>query len=199
MNAKEFFNEFTKRVYSIPKIIKKYWKTDYSEFTQVIMTNVIDQIIISEYKLSHEYFRIDASGWVSRSDEIEEEAKNLGLIPHKWDLKIAVEHENNRRDWTDEVTKLLHIRCPLKVVIGYNDSCHRDNDLQSDIKKVFQVKEWMQSIEAFDQMPGNEEFLIILGNAVSQPQTDEPDKSIDYRAYLLQKNTNTHSLEITDY
>ena len=46
--------------------------------------------------------------------------------------------------------------------------------------------------EAVKQMPEDEEFLIILGNAVEQPPADKPNKSIDYRAYLLKKNPNTH-------
>ena len=195
MNAKTFLEAFTEKAYSDPRIIEKYWN-DWSDFTKYIMSEVIDRIIATECKLSHEYFRIDASGWISKSDEIESEAKELHLNPHNWNLKIAVEHENNRRDWTDEVTKLLHIRCPLKVVIGYTDSRYRDDNALSDINKISQVKKWMEEIDAVEQMPTDEEFLIVLGNAVKRPDTIKPEKSIDYRGYLLQKDSNTHDLDI---
>ena len=199
MKAKEFMEEYTKRVYSLQGVVNKYWKADYSEFTDLIISRVIDPIIqyVGWYNLSHEYFRIDASGWTSRSDEIEAEAKELELIPHKWDLKIAVEHENDRRDWTDEAAKLMHVRCPLKVVIGYTDSRYRDGNPKSDAAKVSRVKQWMQGLDAVKQMPADEEFLIILGNAVKRPDASDPEKSIDYRGYVMQKDPETQELEIT--
>ena len=61
----------------------------------------------------HEYFRIDTVGWNGRYKCLDEkESKQIGLNRHHWDLKIAVEHENNKADWLDELIKLIHIRCP---------------------------------------------------------------------------------------
>ena len=205
MDAKSFFEKFTNRIYSSKYIIEKYWKTDYSTFTEFIMTHIIDEIIkgkeekeeAEEYMLSHEYFRIDASGWISNSDDIQHEAKKLDLIPHLWDLKIAVEHENNRFDWTDEVIKLMHIRCPLKIVIGYNHSEHRDDESKSDNAKIGAAIDWMQKVDAFKQVSEDEEFLIILGNAGKQPPNEnDPCKSIDYRGYLIKKDAEKGCLNI---
>ena len=74
----------------------------------------------------HEYFRIDTVGWITRYQEMEQEAHELELSAHLWDLEIAVEHENSEQDWTDEVIKLIHVKCPLKVVISYNYCDERD-------------------------------------------------------------------------
>ena len=41
------------------------------------------------------------------------------LRKHFWDLKAAAEHENDSKDRMDEVIKLAHICCLLRVVIGH--------------------------------------------------------------------------------
>ena len=92
-------------------------------------------------KPQHEYFRIDTVGWVSQYERMSEEAKELDLNAHLWDLKIAVEHENSVKDWTDEIIKLIHIKCPLKVVIGYNYCKERGF---TDQKKLDFIARWMQ-------------------------------------------------------
>ena len=105
----------------IPEVIKKLWgETNQNEV----------------WEIQHEYFRIDVVGWQSKSATVKGEAFKQGLMPHLWNLKIAVEHENSLSDWTDEVIKLVHVKCPLKVVIGYNHCDMRDGDEESDIEKL---------------------------------------------------------------
>ena len=194
MDAKEFYKRFTLQVYQKPGIIEKYWG-DYKTFTATAIMIINGIISKCGYEVSNEYFRIDASGWQSRYKEILEEAKTVQMNPHLWDLKIAVEHENDKKDWADEVIKLLHIRCPLKVVIGYNDSKHRTSDGNADTAKTDEgkldvVARWMKetsamkSICASKDSQESEELLIILGNAGRNPDKNNPENSFDYRGYL---------------
>lgn len=185
MKAADFFEDFTSKLYTEPGIVKAYW-SPLGAFTDIV-TKVIQHIIKSnEFSSSKEYLRIDVTGWKSRSKEVANDAKKFKMKPHLWDLMIAVEHENDTHDWSDEVIKLLHIRCPLKVVIGYNDSNKRGTDLD----KLALVATWMEQTEAIkgihdaESTDHCEEFLIILGNCGKQPNTTDQKKSFDYRGYL---------------
>ncbi len=130
MNAIEFFTEYKKRVNAETVGMNIY--QDNKAFTELINKRVIPEIIESQSKptltAQNEYFRIDTVGWISRWDDVKDEAKRMGLNPHLWDLKVAVEHENSSSDWTDEVIKLIHVKCPLKVIIGYNNSDKRGEE-----------------------------------------------------------------------
>lgn len=186
MNAVRFFEEYVEQVRPdrimhevykngplltkvvneklIPDIIQKIWgKTDENEV----------------WKVQNEYFRIDVVGWQSKGASVAKEAKKHGLNPHLWNLKIAVEHENSPGDWTDEVIKLIHVKCPLKVVIGYNYCDRRDDNDESDIEKLKCVAGWMQQVDAF-KMSEEEEYLVILGNAKGKELYTE----FDYRGYV---------------
>ncbi len=82
------------------------------------------------YTHQNEYFRIDVIGWVGHAEEMENDPdyEKVDLNPHFWDLKVAIEHENSKADWSDEVFKLIHIKCPLKVIIGYSPWNQRDEE-----------------------------------------------------------------------
>ncbi len=45
--------------------------------------------------------------------------EETGINIHNWKLLAAVEHENDYKDWTYELVKLLFVNAPLRVVIGY--------------------------------------------------------------------------------
>ena len=102
-------------------------------------------------KFSHEYYRIDTIGWIQRKKELN--TGNSNLASHLWDLIAAVEHENNPKEWLDEVCKLAYIRCPLRVVIGYG--------IESFDEKIAVVKDILAKTGAFTD--DVQEFLIILG------------------------------------
>ena len=151
----------------------------YEAFTTFINKKIIPEIIRSYgYSVSHEYFRIDASGWVSYHQDIEHNAETVGLKPHLWNLMIAVEHENDATDWNDEVIKLAHVRCPLKVVIGYNACDNRDD---GDYIKLAFVAECLQQLLCFNR-DHKDEFLIILGNCKGTNRQDYD--AFDYRGYI---------------
>jgi hypothetical protein len=196
MNAIEFYSKFvgnTKENFSIRglkgfaelegKTYLEVYRNHEPAFTELVNKNIIHHIIEdgTGFVTQHEYFRIDSIGYQHRYLEIpEESAKKVGFNRHFWDLKVAVEHENNKQDWMDEVVKLVHIRCPLKVVIGYNYCDQRE---APEWNKLAFIAEWMQRVSAFDKN-ANEEFLIIIGNGAPKDKTHSTYERFDYRGYL---------------
>ena len=188
MNAKEFYTKFTSLVKEncIADDNRTYWeiyRTDESSFTKIINNTVVPEIIRNEgMEAQNEYFRIDTVGWITKYKDIDEDySKRLGLSRHLWDLKIAVEHENSKSDWTDEVIKLAHIRCPLKVVIGY---VHCDERTDIEREKLNFAYNCLSRTEAFDPN-ANEEFLIIFGNGAARHKANGSYDKFDYRGYIL--------------
>lgn len=105
-----------------------------------------------------EYFRIDVIGYhCSSPKKIDWNKMNR----HCWNLDIAIEHENDYKDWIDEIVKLAHIKCRLKVVIGYVKSKDHseDKNLLGICSKVLEELSYgnpkLQSPE--------EKWLVILG------------------------------------
>jgi hypothetical protein len=150
-----------------------------------VIANILEN---NGLEISKEYFRIDVSGWINRWTEIAERAKSLKVKPHLWDLQVAVEHENDKTDWLDELVKLAHIRCPLKIVIGYNH-CDRRNvtdGVGNDVEKLQFAAEVLQKTVAFDK-DGKETYCIILGNAKGVKKSSYAD--FDYRGYVFDYTT----------
>lgn len=153
-----------------------------AEFTPVV-TKIIEKIIQEAgYTSQREYFRIDVIGWVSRFEDMkaDAEAEGLKVKPHLWDLKIAVEHENSKSDWSDEVMKLIHVKCPLKVIIGYSYSNERG---EIEKKKLDFVAKWMQEIDALNKGM-DEQYLIILGNGCNSEGGVSDYTEFGYVGYL---------------
>ena len=199
MTAVSFFNEFKELLTedgACDKSLAKYgiregttylevYRTNEPGFTYLVNKKIIDEIVHdkeNDIYVQHEYFRIDTTGWKKRYKELNaERAKALGLNRHLWDLEIAVEHENNHTDWLDELIKLIHIRCPLKVVIGYTPSDTREHDFD----KLNFAAECMNKVRAFENS-SKEEYLIILGNCAPKDKKSPPYSRFDYRGYLYQ-------------
>lgn len=179
-----FFCSFLEETQS--RISLEAYKGKLEDFTKLI-TEIINSIIARTCSPQNEYYRIDAVGWTSYSEDkkIKDEAERVGLNSHIWDLDIAVEHENNVRDWTDELIKLIHVRSPLKVIIAYNyyDIRFDANNPESDASKLTYAAKWMKKIRAFNRDDG-EEYLIILGNAAGKKDHHSSYNSFDYRGYL---------------
>ena len=186
MNAIEFFTKYKTRVNAGTVGMSIYQNN--KAFTELINKKIIPEIIESQCdpKLTaqNEYFRIDAVGWVSNTDTYKDKIKQeVGLNAHVWDLKIAIEHENNPADWMDEVVKLIHVKCPLKVIIGYNHCNTRDCESESDEEKLKVVSKIMGMIDAFYECK-KEEYLIILGNCKGKGRSSFDYENFDYRGYL---------------
>ena len=176
-----FYDEFTKRI-----TWERYAETYKNDalFTPIV-TRVINEIIENGtgWTQQNEYFRIDAVGWESHFQSIKRETNNVGLNAHLWNLKIAVEHENNKQDWTDELMKLLQIRCPLKVIIGYNYYDERGNNEQEKIDAASRLVVAADTYESIAR--DREEILLILGNGCSAETGKSDYTSFDYRGYLF--------------
>ena len=191
MTAYDFYKSFIDnmredRSYNGKSFFEIY--KNYTEFTELVNKHIIHDIVAASedgMEVQHEYFRIDTVGWKSNYKDIEKEAEEVGLNPHLWDLKIAVEHENSLRDWSDEVIKLIHIKCPLKVIIGYNYCDERDT---KEAEKLEFIAKWMQDIDAFKNGKETEEYLIIIGNAYNS-KTKAMYSEFGYKGYMFDWET----------
>ncbi len=186
MDAKDFFSTFLKAIeqnrnYEGRDLFDIYKYN--AEYTSVIIKIINEIIKETGCTPQNEYFRIDAVGWTSHSQDMKKEAEEAGidLKPHLWDLKIAIEHENDKRDWSDEVMKLIHVKCPLKVVISYNYSDERGEKEQ---KKLDFLANQMTKIEAFSIGERKEQYLIILGNGCNHKTGEADYGDFGYRGYL---------------
>lgn len=162
MKAQEFWgkfkNLFTEGSESLTDA-RKYWDNS-REFTNKFVNEYIPKIITEENDTSEfEYFRIDIISYSQRKDE----AKKYGydpkkLKPYLWDLKVAFEHENNNTEWLDEIIKLSHIRCPLRIVVCYfTEGEERD--------KALHFASSMLCKKIGEDVAEGEQFLLIVGDS----------------------------------
>lgn len=184
MNGKEFYAEFVKRTAEDTiwrgRSYREIYKADEVSFTELVNKHIIHGILRDGgYRVQHEYFRVDTIGWQEAECVPPGEEAGLGLNRHFWNLLAAVEHENNPADWADELIKLAHLRCPLKVVVGYTP-CDRRAD---DLGRLGLAAGWMRGLAAYDPRAG-EEYLAILGNSQARDRGAPGYESFDYRGYL---------------
>ena len=178
MNAIEFWKDFSEKVMSADseyrKLLCENW-TKSGDFTNII-SGIIKGIIEKGYRnenitVQPEYLRIDIPAWQSNNHDQEFVDIAPRFKKYDWNLKVAVEHENDYRLWMDEVIKLAHVNCPLRVVIGYVQA---ENDRDKTIKKqesiLHSVAEILNNdIDAWKSVisankDNKSEFLIILGD-----------------------------------
>ncbi len=174
--ARQFFGEF-KRIFAAGSGYREYalgCYNDSGQFTRFITERINGIIEKMGCKSQNEYFRIDAIGYTSMRDLA---GKKDFLEPQLWNLEIAVEHENEHKKWLDEVVKLAHISCPLRVVIGYVPASQREN---GDMMRLEYVAEALGKLNCRENLR-NGEFMIILGSS----ETKNEDKFFDYKAYVL--------------
>ena len=200
--AKRFWTEFKKIIANeiaqnanFMDIYKSNRYTHIMNDADGVIYNTI-KAIDSSMNFQKEYLRVDVTAWKSVFDgkhdwhdaeNWKEKFRERHLKPHLWNLYFAVEHENKHEDWLDEVLKLAHLRCPLKVVIGYVPAGKRNNDYSGDKERLELAVECLKWTKAYERQPdtyvnnggGYEEFLVILGNCSGK--YDEPN----YKGYLF--------------
>jgi len=185
MKAEEFYKRFADKVtvnarYE-DKLLFDVYTSDMKAYIKAVNKKFIPRIL-NELNLSaeNEYFKIDTIGWMPPEfddEDIGKKARELKLNAPLMDLMVAVEHEIDKSAWIYKLVKLAHIRCPLKVIVGYAPCDKRDED----IKKVEFAYECLTKLNIF--LPeSDEEFLIILGNSASDLCSE-----FDFRGYILGK------------
>ena len=178
MTAQEFLRDFQllfieKKVEAIAAYCSN------KKFTTFVMNEIEDIIKAHDFMIQKEYFRIDAIGWSPRADLIED-TEDVHLSHHLWDLEVAVEHENDQRDWMDEVVKLAHIVCPLRVVIGSLPWMKRNGGPEFDMLNLKHVVKELKKLKCFENM-AHGEFLVILGNCNT---FENSNHYFGYKGYL---------------
>ena len=155
------------------------------DFTNRMMEK-LEKLVLAEpgMKTEREYFRIDLVGYKKR-----ESAETLyhNLQKYSWDLEVAVEHENDYRLWVDEVVKLAHIVCPLRVVIGYLPKNSEKYPHEVVLKKVV---ENLKEVKAWESSSKTGDFMIIIGDC---KVSSESERCV-YSPYLYNYDTETFEL-----
>lgn len=175
MDARTFLQRF-QNIFEDKR--SKAEKTYYNNtvFTAFITAEINSILSEGNHKKQNEYFRIDAIRWSGRADNMTD-TPGVRLKKHLWDLEVAVEHENDPLDWMDEVVKLSHIACPLRVVIGYMPWDKRNEDQ----RYLDHVSKWLKELLCKDNVQRGE-FLIILGNCNTK---GVKERYFGYKGYLF--------------
>ena len=129
------------------------------------------------YEYQNEYYRVDALGYTSQRNALD---SIKGFHAQCWDLQIAVEHENDPEEWLDEVIKLAHICCPLRVVIGYVPMNLRDEE---DVVRLAYAANALKKLACHDNVVKGE-FMVILGNCGTKGNAQN---FFHYKAYILNR------------
>ena len=143
----------------ITSSIKENIKNSAIERALIYTYNTIIQKLNNihyEPRLDREYYRIDNT--LSITNTIKKDTETEIKI-HNWKLLAAVEHENNFKDWTDELVKLVAINAPLKVVIGYGE--YDDSNYYS---KAINVANKIAEMQCFRKhIDAEDELILIMG------------------------------------
>ena len=99
MDAREFYNEFVRNTNEEAvwddktgrgRTYREIYKTDEPAYTELVNKHIIHDIVEKAgYVPQHEYFRVDTIGWKDAGYREMEDAKNMGLNRHLWNLMIA--------------------------------------------------------------------------------------------------------------
>lgn len=181
MNAKSFLKKFLQIFKDeSAEAVKAYpGNKDFTRFIMPRINNILGNETFEQALVSNEYFRIDAIKWADRKKDI---GACKYLSKYLWDLEIAVEHENDSRAWMDEVIKLAHVCCSLRVVIGYLPYSKR---YVADTECLDYITDGLKKLSCYDNVKHGE-FIVILGNSGTGRN---PDYYFDYKGYLFDAET----------
>lgn len=213
MTAQNFWKSFTQQIEEHRDSLNNVWSARSKKgegenpFTKEIK-EVITQAIhnakgvveVNEYHTQKEYYRIDLIGWEQKKDSKYYEINNdLGyqLNKHAWNFDIAVEHENDEKDWSDEVVKLAYIFCKLRVVIGYFPYIKNEKEKwELQQKYLDAVTKTLGQLNCKKNMEYGD-FIIILGDVGKE--NDEGFEKLVYTPYLYNKDVKDGKFEKQDW
>ena len=188
VSAKKFMEDFNKITLDNRATVLYQTKKPYTKF---VTLKIREQIKKYNLTAKQEYYRIDIIGYDSHYEDAKNKA-NAPIATYAWDLKIAVEHENDDNLWMDEVVKLAHICCDLRVVIGYLPMNKRATG--EDEKCLEYIVDVIKThCKCFENLQNKDnEFMIIIGN--SGTDSKHPETYFNYKGYLF--NPETEKFEI---
>lgn len=162
LNAREFYNTFIRNVEeNSNKLLCCRGDRAFTTAMFSILENMLGKMGI---KCCKEYYNIDLMGYHSiNNDKIREDLNRINMNYFCWNPEIVIEHENDSGDWYDEFIKLLYIRCPLKVIICYNDNRKLDEE---KIEMAIRLAKCCGDF--YSCCVKEEEILIVIGNTSKQ-------------------------------
>lgn len=177
ITAESFWKDFCKALEENGNAIQNIWNNK-SVFTEFIIKEIFNSILNKNYgykdEHQYEYLKIDLVGWKDL------DKSKLGAIPkyfepYFWAFDVAIEHENDKGKWMDEVIKLSYINCPLRIVVGYAPR-NMQAEYLSYVSNALQILN-----KTYDSIRAGQYFMIILGDS----GLDGKDVSVDsYTPYL---------------
>ena len=194
MDAQSFWQDFIRAIQKNRTVLENCWndKTEFTAAMKELITKVIRAKKPSEqYVIQPEYFNIDLVEWEQKKLAakeylfVPEESTSFRLEKYAWNLDIAVEHENEKQLWMDEVVKLAHIFAKLRVVIGYLP--RRENQERTwQLQKAYlnAVADTVSTLHCCDNMDHGD-FLVILGDVDGNEAT--AFEKLAYTPYLYKK------------
>lgn len=213
MEARKFWESFKRLVEENSAKLEDVWsersesgkgENPFTKEIKQVITQAINQakgvVGVNTYYTQKEYYRIDLIGWEQKKDNNYYEINNdLGyqLNKHAWNFDIAVEHENDEKDWSDEVIKLAYIFCKLRVVIGYFPYMKNENEKwELQQKHLDAVVGTIKQLNCSQNM-NHGEFMIILGDVGKE--NDEGFEKLVYTPYLYNKDDKDGKFEKQDW
>lgn len=186
LKAREFYNIFIKNIKeNHDELLHCCGDRAFTTAIFSILEKILDRMNV---KWCREYYNIDLMGYYSiNNDKISEDINSINMNYYCWLPYIAIEHENNSREWYDEFIKLLYIRCPLKVIICYNENRELDEE-----KIKVAIKLARSCGDFYSCCVKDGEFLIIMGNT-NKRYYEIGD--LEYTGYIL---NNDKIVKITD-
>lgn len=190
ISVRQFYDYFIKQITGALQNSFKEFKSiykncpAYTDFIKGIMSKYNKECLSQSVKYYPEYFTIDHTWW-----EVKPERKIETVNIYDWSFELAVEHENNWKDWTYEVEKLDSIFAKVKIVIGYMENSRRNGEYEI-------VESQRKNLK---HLSNTDDFGVILLNKTLSNE-DDP---FDFRCYLLKtdgtypisnKNNNTFHL-----
>ncbi len=188
ITAKEFFDKFIK---SCDKNIAPNVYKNSTEYTYQVTQNICEILKDEGIRYNCEYYRIDVYGWDSVFGEevsaLSELTKKQRLGFHCWTPAIAIEHENNWAEWTDELVKLAYIRCPLKVIIAYNHTAETATHEREDRGLLEVAEKTLQKCAYYQD--DKDDYLLIFGTSGKNAAyySLNTDNKYEYRGYLYNR------------
>ena len=193
-DAKRFYGDFIKNLKDNQVKFDENTYKNSKKWTELISSNsnsIINETFksfmgLSKPNTNREYFRIDNILWSRPSYTFHSPLYNVKnttekLNTHIWNLLVTVEHENNRNDWTDEITKLMYIRSELRIVIGYSSTFDQKEEIIAANELLSYYKNFIR--------PEEGSFMLVLGSRTAdvekQKGSNEKEKIVNgFKAYI---------------